>query len=537
MKRKFALILSMLMILGTFSIVEAVPDNVGVTVRTIPVNGVNKTVNVVTIDLNSPDIELEVVTANDRVSGSEDFLSMINRKNPIAAINANFFDAYNSLEPYGSIMKNKRLTYLEGENTSLVIKEKNKVAMDYFKVKIDGYLDGKRDNEWNNEKQAMDFYLFSVWYVNNLPKDSAGVYIYTPERGASIWLGSGTAVEVVENKVTKVFKCAHEVIIPENGYLIYYGANAANDKYINDRFKIGKSVELSYTALTVNEKKEEATETPVAAPVLSSKQTKLFGSIDKKTNNYWNNVKNGMDFYLFNVWYINTRPIDSSGVYLYTPERGTTFEVPEGKAITVQNKIITKVELLTKSINIPKDGFVIYYGKDAANDGYINNRFALGKSLDFYHESTLKIDTENIIKKAVEDNKAALAEEIKVNEDKMAIDLNQSDFMISAGPYLVNDGKVIVDAQAQGFKEDKITINRAQRSALGITKENKLILVTGSNLNMAELAQIMIALGCDRAMNLDGGASSGLYAKGKMITKPGRKLNTVLMIMDKPKAK
>ena len=37
---------------------------------------------------------------------------------------------------------------------------------------------------------------------------------------------------------------------------------------------------------------------------------------------------------------------------------------------------------------------------------------------------------------------------------------------------------------------------------------------------------------CNKAMNLDGGASSALYAKGKMITKPGRKLNTVLMVFN-----
>lgn len=50
---------------------------------------------------------------------------------------------------------------------------------------------------------------------------------------------------------------------------------------------------------------------------------------------------------------------------------------------------------------------------------------------------------------------------------------------------------------------------------------------------MDELAQGMISLGCDRAMNLDGGASSALYAKGRVITSPGRQLNTVLIIKDK----
>lgn len=394
MKRFITLILSILILLDTFSIANAAPQNMGAGVRTIKIGNYSKTVNVVTIDLNGPDMKLEVVTANDRVSGSEDFMSMIDRRKPAAAINANFFDAYDSLEPYGSIMKNKELTYLEGENTSLVISEKNKVDIDYFKAKIDGYLDGKRENNWNNERQAMDFNLFSVWYVNNLPKDNTGVYMYTPKRGKSIWLDTGTAIEVIQNKITKITKNPKETAIPSNGYIIYYGANAANDKYINDRFWIGRTVELNYTASAVTKKVKGELE--VKAPALSAKQTKPFGS----------------------------------------------------------------------------------------------------------------------------------------NTEAVGIDINKVDYMISAGPYLVKDGKIIVDAIAQGFKEDKIVVNRAQRSAIGITKDNKLMLVTGGNLNMTELAQVMMALGCNKAMNLDGGASSGLYAKGKMITKPGRKLNTVLMVFD-----
>lgn len=206
--------------------------------------------------------------------------------------------------------------------------------------------------------------------------------------------------------------------------------------------------------------------------------------------------------------------------------------MPEGKAITVSNKRVSKIDLKTTNISIPKDGFVIYYGKDAANDDYINQRFAVGKTVDFFHKDTLVLDTDNIIKKAVADNTAALAEAITQNTEAAAIDIQKVEHMISAGPYLVKDGKIIADAVAQGFKEDKITVNRAQRSAIGITKDNKLKLVTGGNLNMTELAQVMLELGCVKAMNLDGGASSALYAKGKMITAPGRKLNTVLMILD-----
>lgn len=498
-------------------------------VKSLSINNQIKNFNVVTVNLNSPDISLEVATANDKVHGAENFGSIINRKQAVAAINANFFDAYSSLEPYGSIIKNKKFTYLEGENTSLVIKEGNKVAMDRFKSAINGYLDGKTQNQWNNATQSMDFNTFSIWYVNNLPKDNTGVYLYTPARGTSIWLGTGTAIEVIENKVTRILKNPQQTNIPSNGYIIYYGQYAADDNYINARFKPGRSVSFSYQLISVDNKTEVESNAPVS---LSAKQTKLFGSLDKKTKNNWNNAKNDMDFNIFNIWYINSKAIDSSGVYLYTPERGSGFAVPEGKAVTVTNGSVSKVELKTTSINIPPNGYVIYYGKDAANDDYITKRFTVGRSVDFYHESTLILDTGNIIKQAVANNNAALVQPIAA-PPSTGIDLNAADHMISAGPFLVKDGKPIANALAQGFTEEKITVNRAQRSAIGITKDNKLKLVTGSNLNMNELAQVMISLGCDRAMNLDGGASSALYAKGKIITTPGRNLNTVLIIKDK----
>ena len=216
----------------------------------------------------------------------------------------------------------------------------------------------------------------------------------------------------------------------------------------------------------------------------------------------------------------------------HTPERGTGFTVPEGKTVTVIDGKISKMELKTSTVAIPVNGYVIYYGKDAANDEYVSKRFYLGRSVDYYHEGTLQLDTLNIIKQAVTNNNAALLEPMTVSATS-GIDLNSAEYMISAGPFLVKDGKSIANALAQGFAEDKITVNKAQRSALGITKDNKLKLVTGSNLNMDELAQIMIQLGCDRAMNLDGGASSALFAKEKMITAPGRKLNTVLIVKDK----
>ncbi|OGI21618.1 MAG: hypothetical protein A2287_08645 [Candidatus Melainabacteria bacterium RIFOXYA12_FULL_32_12] len=95
---------------------------------------------------------------------------------------------------------------------------------------------------------------------------------------------------------------------------------------------------------------------------------------------------------------------------------------------------------------------------------------------------------------------------------------------ISGGPYLVRDGQVYVDVQDQKF--GSIT-GRNPRTAVGYTYDNRLIMVTidgrqkgsvGATLN--ELARIMREFGCYNAMNLDGGSSTQMIVRGKIVNHP-----------------
>lgn len=117
-----------------------------------------------------------------------------------------------------------------------------------------------------------------------------------------------------------------------------------------------------------------------------------------------------------------------------------------------------------------------------------------------------------------------------VIDDADNIDKEQVQTMVEAGPLLVKDGKMVFDPNDARFKEDKINKISAQRSAIGLREDGKVILLTGSSLKTKELAAIMQKLNCKSATNLDGGASSALYANGKYLTSPGRKLNTVLAV-------
>lgn len=82
---------------------------------------------------------------------------------------------------------------------------------------------------------------------------------------------------------------------------------------------------------------------------------------------------------------------------------------------------------------------------------------------------------------------------------------NQIEFAIQSGPRLLINGKT--PHLKQGI---------ADRSALGITKEGKVIILVSTNAAMTtdELAHLLKSppLYCTNAINLDGGSSSQLYA-------------------------
>lgn len=103
---------------------------------------------------------------------------------------------------------------------------------------------------------------------------------------------------------------------------------------------------------------------------------------------------------------------------------------------------------------------------------------------------------------------------------------------ISTGPTLVRDGQLWLQPRREGFRDPAI-FRRARRSAIGLTHNNRLVLVTiHTPITLNKLAHIMLRLHCRHAANLDGGASSALYCNGVFVTTPQRKLSNVLLVYD-----
>jgi exopolysaccharide biosynthesis protein len=137
---------------------------------------------------------------------------------------------------------------------------------------------------------------------------------------------------------------------------------------------------------------------------------------------------------------------------------------------------------------------------------------------------------------------------------------------LAAGPQLVENGRTISayfferkplqeDFHAMVLAPTRFTHtvtdeqSRAPRSALGITKDNQVLLVTVDGVRkvkslpnersrigvtLGELAQIMVDLGCIEAINFDGGGSTTLWYDGKIVNEPAdgfpRVISTAILV-------
>jgi len=206
-----------------------------------------------------------------------------------------------------------------------------------------------------------------------------------------------------------------------------------------------------------------------------------------------------------NNWYaygFNRTPgSDNSAVYIYTRERGSSLGFAYGISVVVSDgKVVNIVE--NQDVTIPANGFVVNL---TGSEKYLSNRFETGKSANY----------------------RTVFEDMHVNK------LDWSDVVtaVGAGPRLLTDGQITVDPSGEGFTSAKILTGGGARSAIGVKSDGSILLVTVSGATIKQLASIMKGLGAINAINLDGGASSGLYYKDRYLTTPGRNISNALVFI------
>ena len=107
--------------------------------------------------------------------------------------------------------------------------------------------------------------------------------------------------------------------------------------------------------------------------------------------------------------------------------------------------------------------------------------------------------------------------------------------LVQAGPLLVAGGKVVFDADddREGFSagtgqfDSDITKGRYPRAALGVSDEWLVAVAcdgrrsnVDGGLSMPELAEVMVELGSESAINLDGGGSTTLVHRAHLLNRP-----------------
>lgn len=199
--------------------------------------------------------------------------------------------------------------------------------------------------------------------------------------------------------------------------------------------------------------------------------------------------------YRIPVGFLN-RPAPPDGIVLYTGHYGTTTRNYAGREFVLERVAGDTYQVrhtLPANAPIPKDGLVLsFFGSSLRAAGWIRT----GDLVDV-----------NIY---------------------MPPELSDVQELITGGPYLVREGKNHVQAavKLEGFYGGML--GRHPRSAVGVTKDNQLLLtvVDGRNpkwsvgMTFSEMADYLIRVGASEAIGLDSGGSSTLVVKGSVVNRP-----------------
>lgn len=99
---------------------------------------------------------------------------------------------------------------------------------------------------------------------------------------------------------------------------------------------------------------------------------------------------------------------------------------------------------------------------------------------------------------------------------------------VGAGPAVLLGGVVDVQPEQEGFRDPHVTM-AMNRVLFGLSGNVGKVVIVRAGVSLQKAGQIMKALGCTDALNLDGGASAALYHNGVIRQAPGRPLTNLLV--------
>lgn len=195
------------------------------------------------------------------------------------------------------------------------------------------------------------------------------------------------------------------------------------------------------------------------------------------------------------------RPVASDEMIAFTPEfHRTTLTNPDGVEVVVRRATVIAVNELTGSSRIPSDGFVISaVGK--ARD-WIKKNVRRGSRLRFTWRLT-----------SIEPNDTG--------------EWHRSYSILGAGPQLIKSGRISI-SYVQEQMAASFATDRHPRTAIGKTADGRLLMVTvdgrqrdaSVGMSLHSLADLLLELNATEAINLDGGGSTTMVVKQRVVNRP-----------------
>ena len=195
------------------------------------------------------------------------------------------------------------------------------------------------------------------------------------------------------------------------------------------------------------------------------------------------------------------RPRSDNELVVFTPEfHRTTLTEPKGLELIVRHGRVVELRDLKGSSVIPADGFVISTAGTARDWALKNLRMGDGVRLNL-NLSPVETDQVDLWKRATS--------------------------IIGGGPQLIKDGRVEITNAAEKILPSFVSDGHP-RTAIARLKSGQILLVTvdgrqpGESIGMSltMLADLLIEFGAVEAINLDGGGSTAMVIRNKLVNKP-----------------
>ena len=195
------------------------------------------------------------------------------------------------------------------------------------------------------------------------------------------------------------------------------------------------------------------------------------------------------------------RPRSDNELIIFTPEfHRTTLTEPNGLELVVRRGRVVEVRDLRGSSVIPADGLVISTSGTAREWALRNLRVGTRVQLNL---------------------------NLSPVETEQADSWKKANSIIGSGPQLIKDGKVEITNIAEKILPSFVNDGHP-RTAIARLKSGQILLVTvdgrqpGESIGMSltMLADLLLEFGAVEAINLDGGGSTTMVIRNKLVNKP-----------------